>query len=181
MKRKIRLNAWFKNNHQKTLSLTWINSNYFNPVYMGNRLHKIMQSYQNSFRYNIHIIELCFIRDSFYWHGFPLIPAWISNDMPGKVWDEITYPFQKFKLIHVYRNKDTFSHKKTHLQLSVKYYFPGWKKMIPDINSRQLQTWENIFQVRFPPYRDSPTPLKKKIYIYLEVNILNLWQIQAEL
>ena len=26
----------------------------------------------------------------------PLIPAWISNYMPGKVWGEITYPFLNF-------------------------------------------------------------------------------------
>ena len=29
-------------------------------------------------------------------HGLTLIPAWISNHMPGKVWDEITYPFLNF-------------------------------------------------------------------------------------
>ena len=28
-------------------------------------------------------------------HGLSLIPAWISNHMPSKVWDEITYPFPK--------------------------------------------------------------------------------------
>ena len=27
---------------------------------------------------------------------FNLIPAWISNYMPGKVWGEITYPFLNF-------------------------------------------------------------------------------------
>ena len=27
---------------------------------------------------------------------FTLIPAWISNYMPGKVWGEITYPFLNF-------------------------------------------------------------------------------------
>ena len=32
----------------------------------------------------------------FYLHGLTLIPAWISNHMPGKVWDEITYPFLNF-------------------------------------------------------------------------------------
>ena len=32
----------------------------------------------------------------FYLHGLTLIPAWISNYMPGKVWDEITYPFLNF-------------------------------------------------------------------------------------
>ena len=32
----------------------------------------------------------------FYWHGLTLIQAWISNYMPGKVWDEITYPFLNF-------------------------------------------------------------------------------------
>ena len=26
-----------------------------------------------------------------------LIPAWISNPMPSKVWDEIAYPFLNFK------------------------------------------------------------------------------------
>ena len=30
---------------------------------------------------------------SFYRHGLSLIPAWISNHVPNKVWDEITYPF----------------------------------------------------------------------------------------
>ena len=29
-------------------------------------------------------------------HGLTLIPIWISNPMPGKVWDQITYPFLNF-------------------------------------------------------------------------------------
>ena len=32
----------------------------------------------------------------FYWYGLTLISSWISNHMPVKVWDEITYPFQNF-------------------------------------------------------------------------------------
>ena len=32
----------------------------------------------------------------FYSHGLTLIPAWISNHMPSKVWGEITYPFLNF-------------------------------------------------------------------------------------
>ena len=32
----------------------------------------------------------------FYLHGLILIPAWISNHMLSKVWDEITYPFLYF-------------------------------------------------------------------------------------
>ena len=32
----------------------------------------------------------------FYWHGLTLIPACISNHMPSKVWDGITYPFLNF-------------------------------------------------------------------------------------
>ena len=32
----------------------------------------------------------------FYWHGLFLIPAWISNHMPSKVWGEISYPFANF-------------------------------------------------------------------------------------
>ena len=39
---------------------------------------------------------LAMIWGLFYWHGSISITAWISNHMPGKVWDEITYPFQKF-------------------------------------------------------------------------------------
>ena len=35
-------------------------------------------------------------RNPFYWHGLTLIPAWISNDMSNKVWDEITYPVPNF-------------------------------------------------------------------------------------
>ena len=30
------------------------------------------------------------------WDGLPLIPTWISNHMPSKEWDEITYPFLNF-------------------------------------------------------------------------------------
>ena len=30
------------------------------------------------------------------WHGLTLIPAWISNYMTGKVWDENTYRFPNF-------------------------------------------------------------------------------------
>ena len=32
----------------------------------------------------------------FYYHGLILIPAWISNHIHYKVWDEITYPFLNF-------------------------------------------------------------------------------------
>ena len=32
----------------------------------------------------------------FYKHGLTVIPAWMSKHLPGKVWDEITYPFLNF-------------------------------------------------------------------------------------
>ena len=32
----------------------------------------------------------------FYKHGLTLVPAWISNYIHYKVWDEITYPFLNF-------------------------------------------------------------------------------------
>ena len=32
----------------------------------------------------------------FYWHGLTLISAWISNHMPSKVWNGITYPSLNF-------------------------------------------------------------------------------------
>ena len=34
--------------------------------------------------------------DPFYWHGLTLIPAWMSNYIHYKMWDEITYPFLNF-------------------------------------------------------------------------------------
>ena len=39
---------------------------------------------------------LNYTRGPFYQHGLTLIPAWISNHLPGKMWDEITYPFLNF-------------------------------------------------------------------------------------
>ena len=37
-----------------------------------------------------------------YAYVLTLIPAWISNQMPSKVWDEITYPFlNKLHRLHV--------------------------------------------------------------------------------
>ena len=33
---------------------------------------------------------------SFYWHGWTLIPVWISNHLPSKVWDNITHPLPNF-------------------------------------------------------------------------------------
>ena len=34
--------------------------------------------------------------DPFYQHLLTEIPAWISDHMPNKVWDEITYLFRNF-------------------------------------------------------------------------------------
>ena len=41
------------------------------------------------------------IWDPFYYHGLSLIPAWISNHLSGKVWDEITYQFLNFNGVTV--------------------------------------------------------------------------------
>ena len=46
----------------------------------------------------VEIIWISFPRGPFYWHGLTLIPAWINNNMPSKVWDEITYPFSRWSL-----------------------------------------------------------------------------------
>ena len=34
--------------------------------------------------------------DTFYWHDITLIPAWISNYIHYKIWDEFIYPFPNF-------------------------------------------------------------------------------------
>ena len=39
---------------------------------------------------------LLFTRVHVYRHRLTLISTWISNHMPSKVWDEITYPFSNF-------------------------------------------------------------------------------------
>ena len=41
----------------------------------------------------LHDVMLPVCCSHIYWHGLTLIPAWISNYMPRKVWDKITYPF----------------------------------------------------------------------------------------
>ena len=41
----------------------------------------------------IHGNKSCRPGGPFYYYGSPLIPPWISNHMPSKVWDKITYPF----------------------------------------------------------------------------------------
>ena len=38
----------------------------------------------------------CVSSGPFYQHGLTLIPAWISNYIHYKEWDEITYPFLNF-------------------------------------------------------------------------------------
>ena len=37
-----------------------------------------------------------YIVGPFYYHGLILIPAWISNHLPSKMYGEITYPFPNF-------------------------------------------------------------------------------------
>ena len=40
--------------------------------------------------------NVCTTSGPFYQHGLTLIPSWISNHTPSKLWDEITYPFLNF-------------------------------------------------------------------------------------
>ena len=44
----------------------------------------------------VHIMTTVVTSGLFYYHGLTLIPAWISNHMLSKVWDEITYLFLNF-------------------------------------------------------------------------------------
>ena len=37
-------------------------------------------------------------RVPFYQYGLTVIPAWITNHIPKKMWDEITYPFPNFEV-----------------------------------------------------------------------------------
>ena len=50
-------------------------------------------------------------RGPLYQHGLTLIPAWISNYIPRKVWCEITYPFINFNgcIVDVQEWKSNFT------------------------------------------------------------------------
>ena len=46
--------------------------------------------------FKITYYQCCYAMAPFYYHGFTLIPAWISNYTHWNVWDKITYPFLNF-------------------------------------------------------------------------------------
>ena len=58
---------------------------------IGNSTHRI--AVDRCFRTNTANAS---IRAPFYLHGLTLIPAWISNYIHYKLWDDITYPFLNF-------------------------------------------------------------------------------------
>ena len=62
--------------------------------------------------------------DPFYYHGLTLIPAWISNYIHYKVWDEITYPFINFNGATV-EVKEWISNFISHFTVHVPTY-PYW-------------------------------------------------------
>ena len=45
---------------------------------------------------NFYISHFVFSAGLFYWQELALISAWISNHIPNKLWNEITYPFPNF-------------------------------------------------------------------------------------
>ena len=51
--------------------------------------------------YNRYAIGIAMTWVPFYWYGLTLISAWISNHMPCKICDEITYPFSNFNISRV--------------------------------------------------------------------------------
>ena len=64
------------------------------------------------------------IRGPFYQHVLTLIPAWRSNHMPSKVWDEITYPFPNFNGVTI-EVWELISNSIPHIIMSVITY-PSW-------------------------------------------------------
>ena len=42
---------------------------------------------------------------AFYWHGLSLIPAWISNYMPCKLWDENYLSIQQLHHLRLWMDK----------------------------------------------------------------------------
>ena len=44
----------------------------------------------------IYIVINPYTRDPFYKHGWTLIPTWINDHMPSKVWGQVNHPFPNF-------------------------------------------------------------------------------------
>ena len=55
-----------------------------------------------------------YTRGPFYYHGLTLIPAWISNPIFSKLWDEITYSFASFTLRWRHNEHDGVSNHQPH-------------------------------------------------------------------
>ena len=55
-----------------------------------------LRIYVHSFALLYFVVISLVCRGPFYWCGLTWIPAWISNYIHYKVWDEITYPFPNF-------------------------------------------------------------------------------------
>ena len=61
--------------------------------------YRTLHCYAVTWKLISYLLDYGFIHntlDSFYWHRLTLIPGWISNHMPSKVWVEITHPFPNF-------------------------------------------------------------------------------------
>ena len=64
-------------------------NNNFKTSAQASVLYNGLENYSSKFTFTSSSIP-------FYKDGLTLIPAWISNYMLSKVWDEITYPFLNF-------------------------------------------------------------------------------------
>ena len=88
-----------------------VNSTCWSPVVLLSTMNiaVVLRKYKHKdYSQSLEATHLCFIFrlnasvipkmswDHLYSHGLTLIPAWISNYMPSKMWDEITYPFPNF-------------------------------------------------------------------------------------
>ena len=71
--------------------ITWTNIDLLN---MSNKLSWILNNKQKFVFKRCHLQNVQAIRNHFTCRDLLLIPAWISNHMPSKTWDEITFPFR---------------------------------------------------------------------------------------
>ena len=97
-------------------------------------------------------------RTPFYWHGFTLIPAWISNHMPGKVCGEITNPFLNFNgcTVEVWEWISNFiTHFTGHVITYACMYFPSCCMHLPCGRHDDVMTWENVLRITRHLLRES--------------------------
>ena len=81
--------------HDKSFALHYLSI----IIISTNRCPCLVKGEEYEYLYDLR--DVADIWDPFYKHQLTLIPAWVGNYLPSKVWNEITYPFQNLNRAHI--------------------------------------------------------------------------------